>query len=143
VIDALKLLDVSCASLGATHHLGCPCHEAAWAEKLAAAEGWAAEAERLLLVHTSGSVKYQAAAMAAEERARKLEEAIVDYLEWGAMTGSDRDLFADRFRVLTGRVHGYYCDGCQRVVPTSKHEGCRYYTTKLAPPPEAEKKGGE
>lgn len=30
-------------------------------------------------------------------------QAIRDYLDWGAMTGSDRDLFASRFREVLGR----------------------------------------
>lgn len=103
------------SSPGASHYACCACHEARWAEKLAAAEA----------------------------RAKRYEEALNDYLDWGAMTGSDRDLFINRFRRLLGRPEGYYCDRCRCNVATEKHDGCRHYAEKparaaLAPPPEGE-----
>lgn len=38
------------------------------------------------------------ALLAAANREQKLRKAITEYLEWGAMTGSDRDLLEDQFR---------------------------------------------
>ena len=38
--------------------------------------------------------------------APEMYAALKDYLEWGAMTASDRDLFADRFRAVIARVEG-------------------------------------
>lgn len=35
-----------------------------------------------------------------------LLEAVKDYLEWGAMTGSDSDLFAARFRAAVAKAEG-------------------------------------
>jgi hypothetical protein len=34
------------------------------------------------------------------EVAPKIRETIVEFLEWGAMTGSDRSLFHEKFRAL-------------------------------------------
>jgi hypothetical protein len=37
-----------------------------------------------------------------ETKATELRQVIIDYLEWGAMTSSDRDMFAFKFEKLTG-----------------------------------------
>ena len=44
--DRLGASPLRCPDNAATHYVGCPCHEAAWAEKLAAAERRAEEAEK-------------------------------------------------------------------------------------------------
>ena len=44
--DRLGASPLRCPDNAATHYVGCPCHEAAWAEKLAAAEARAERAER-------------------------------------------------------------------------------------------------
>ena len=42
--------------------------------------------------------------IAAVNHHAELVEALREYLEWGAMTGSDREMFNQRFRDLLARI---------------------------------------
>jgi hypothetical protein len=41
-----------------------------------------------------------------DEMIREFVSVITEYLEWGAMTGSDRDLFEDKFRAVLVKAKG-------------------------------------
>lgn len=41
-----------------------------------------------------------------DQQIEKMLEALKDYLEWGAMTSSDRDLFDNRFKELISSITG-------------------------------------
>ena len=53
-----------------------------------------------------GSIETTAANARLIAAAPEMAEALREYMEWGAMTGSDRDLFDQRFRALLARIDG-------------------------------------
>lgn len=77
----------------------------------------------------------------AERRAERYREAIAGYLDWGAMTGSDRDLWESRFRaaLLPPPEPAHVCLGCgTEGEPHPILHGCDRYGEPKPPEPAAE-----
>ena len=66
---------------GSSHWLGCACSESAWAEKLAAAEARIRKLESVGNAREAEVTAHMEARYAAEERARRLEEALRNAVE--------------------------------------------------------------
>lgn len=105
---------------GSTHWSGCECHEARWEEKLAIAEA----ASRPVFSRRMLEEKLAA----AEERARRLEEA----------------LRAEAILLAAAAGIQAVAEEAGRTTKASEvYQYLAFRLALLAPPPEAEEKGGE
>ena len=121
-----------CGYPNSTHYMGCDCREAEFAQKLAAAEARIRSLESAAAAREAVCVAHMEARVAAEERARKLEEAL-DRIGWHPCR---RNYYSG------GR--SFHCPEIKSVDPRDWCPSCianvtlgRDLAAALAPPPSA------